>query len=100
MMKKLSRSIAALAVAAVAFSGCAYTFHPERRGNTGGEIAGAPLVGDILWFIPGIIPGVVFLVVDFTSGAIYRSPGEHHAEVRIGQQPTAHVTPSASAQSK
>jgi hypothetical protein len=86
MMKKL---IAALAVAAVTASGCAYTFHPERRGNTGGEIAAAPLVGDILWFIPGIIPGVVFLVVDFTSGAIYRQPGEHH-EVRIGLQPAAH----------
>jgi hypothetical protein len=101
MMKKLSRSIAALAVAAVTASGCAYTFHPERRGNTGGEIAGAPLVGDILWFIPGIIPGVIFLVVDFTSGAIYRGPYHHdEVRVRVGQQPTAHVTTSASAQSK
>lgn len=101
MMKRFSRSVAALAVAAVAFSGCAYTFHPERRGNTGGEIAGAPLVGDILWFIPGIIPGVIFLVVDFTSGAIYRGPYQHdEVRVRVGQQPTAHVTASASAQSK
>ncbi|HEY1547216.1 MAG TPA: hypothetical protein VGG28_05325 [Kofleriaceae bacterium] len=97
MMKKL---IAALTVAAVTASGCAYTFHPERRGNNGGEIAAAPLVGDILWFIPGIIPGVVFLVVDFTSGAIYRQPGEYRHEVRIGQQSTAHAAPSASAQSR
>jgi hypothetical protein len=99
MNNRVSRALAALAVVAMMTS-CAYTFHPERRGNNGGEIAGAPLVGDILWFIPGIIPGVIFLVVDFTSGAIYRSPGEHHAEVRIGQQPTAHAPASAAAQSK
>ncbi len=99
MNNRVSRALAALAVIAMMAS-CAYTFHPERRGNTGGEIAGAPLVGDILWFIPGIIPGVIFLVVDFTSGAIYRTPGEHRTEVRIGQQPTAHAPTSASAQSR
>jgi hypothetical protein len=98
MINRVSPALAALAVVATLTS-CAYTFHPERRGNTGGEIAGAPLVGDILWFIPGILPGVIFLVVDFTSGAIYRQPGEHH-EVRIGQQSTAHTTASASAQSR
>jgi hypothetical protein len=98
MKHRVSRALAALAVVATMTS-CAYTFHPERRGNAGGEIAAGPLVGDILWFIPGIIPGVVFLVVDFTSGAIYRQPGEHRTEVRIGQQSTSHATTSASAQS-
>jgi hypothetical protein len=98
MNNRVSRALAALAVVAMMAS-CAYTFHPERRGNAGGEIAAGPLVGDILWFIPGIIPGVIFLVVDFTSGAIYRQPGEYHHEVRIGQQPTAHMPASASAQS-
>ena len=71
MTSRFSRLIAAVTITTMIAS-CAYTFHPERRGNTGGEIAGGSLVGDLLWLIPGLLPGVVFLVVDFTSGAIYR----------------------------
>jgi hypothetical protein len=68
----MTRSVAAAVLAAtIAASGCAWTFHPERRGNRGGVVDGGPLVGDLLWLIPGILPGVVFLIVDFTSGAIY-----------------------------
>ncbi|CAN5490291.1 hypothetical protein BH11MYX1_BH11MYX1_24800 [soil metagenome] len=26
---------------------------------------------DLLWLIPGVVPGVVFLIVDFTSGGMY-----------------------------
>jgi hypothetical protein len=51
--------------------GCGYILYPERRGNRGGAIDGGTLVMDILWLIPGIIPGVVFLIVDFSSGAMY-----------------------------
>ena len=29
------------------------------------------MVLDLLWLIPGIIPGAVALIVDFSSGAIY-----------------------------
>jgi hypothetical protein len=58
-----------------AYVGCGYILHPERRGNTGGTIDGVTLVLDILWFIPGIIPGVVALAVDFSSGAIYTGGG-------------------------
>ena len=56
---------------------CGYFFHPERRGNEGGDIAGGSLVGDLLWLIPGIVPGVVALVIDFTSGAIYVNGGHY-----------------------
>jgi hypothetical protein len=45
--------------------------HPERRGNSGGTISGATLVMDCLWLLAGVIPGVVFLIVDFSSGAMY-----------------------------
>ncbi|HEY1812592.1 MAG TPA: hypothetical protein VGG74_09625 [Kofleriaceae bacterium] len=97
MQHRVSRAVAAVALAATfATSACAYTFHPERRGNHGGDIAGAPLVGDLLWLIPGIIPGVVFLIVDFTSGAIYRAPYGYHEH--ISARP-ATPPPGATAQS-
>ncbi|HEY4238859.1 MAG TPA: hypothetical protein VGM88_03555 [Kofleriaceae bacterium] len=66
-----STALALTVTTAMSVSGCAWMLHPERRGNTGGAIDGGMLVCDILWFLPGIIPGVVFLIVDFTSGAIY-----------------------------
>jgi hypothetical protein len=59
-----------LAVASTSV-GCGYYLHPERRGNAGGTIDGGDLILDILWLIPGIVPGVIALVVDFSSGAIY-----------------------------
>ena len=34
-------------------------------------IAVVPLVVDILLFIPGVVPGVIALALDFGSGAIY-----------------------------
>jgi hypothetical protein len=96
MQNRVSRAVAAVALAAtLATSACAYTFHPERRGNHS-DIAAAPLVGDLLWLIPGIIPGVVFLIVDFTSGAIYRHPTGYYEH--IGARPTP-PPPSATAQS-
>lgn len=54
-----------------ALSGCATILHPERKGNYKGRIAVGSLILDLLWFIPGLIPGVIALVVDFSSGAIY-----------------------------
>lgn len=52
-------------------SGCATILYPERRGNRSGVIDVGPLVLDVLWFIPGIVPGVIALAVDFSTGAIY-----------------------------
>jgi len=34
-------------------------------------IDAVPLVVDILLFLPGVVPGVIALVLDFGSGAIY-----------------------------
>ena len=52
---------------------CAYILHPERRngGSRGNRLDTLPLVVDILLFLPGVVPGVIALVVDFTTGAIY-----------------------------
>ena len=67
----------AVATSLTVASGCGYFFHPERRGNMGGDIAAGSLIGDLLWLIPGIVPGVVALVIDFTSGAIYVNGGHY-----------------------
>jgi hypothetical protein len=71
----MARTIAAtLFAVALGGSGCGYFLHPERRGNTSNVDAGT-MVMDLLWLIPGILPGVVALAVDFSSGAIYMGHG-------------------------
>jgi hypothetical protein len=54
-------------------TGCATILHPERKGNRSGRIDVGALILDILWFIPGIVPGVIAIAVDFSTGAIYVS---------------------------
>ncbi|MEO8554522.1 MAG: hypothetical protein ABI678_31315, partial [Kofleriaceae bacterium] len=78
-MKNWTRAIALTTLLTVATStvGCGYILYPERRGNNGGTIDGGTLVMDLLWLIPGIVPGVVFLIVDFTSGAMYVGGGRY-----------------------
>jgi len=61
----------AAAVALSVLTACAFISHPERRGNNSLPIAAVPLVVDLLLFIPGVVPGVIALVIDFGSGAIY-----------------------------
>ena len=72
-MKNWTRAIAFSTLLAFGASsvGCGYIVYPERRGNSGGTIDGGTLVMDLLWLLPGIVPGVVFLIVDFSSGAMY-----------------------------
>ncbi len=72
-MRALRHALAVVLIAMMGFSsaGCAYVLHPERRGMHGGYVDGGDLLLDILWLVPGIIPGVVALSVDFGSGAIY-----------------------------
>ncbi len=58
-------------LALVGSTGCGYILHPERRGRGSGTIDGTILIFDLLWLLPGLLPGVVALAVDFTSGGIY-----------------------------
>ncbi|MBU1219735.1 hypothetical protein KKF34_08220 [Myxococcota bacterium] len=67
-------------------AGCAYILHPDRRGGgaKGGQMDTAALVMDILWLIPGLIPGIIALAVDFSTGAIYGSSslGENNSDTK------------------
>ena len=90
MTNRFLRTIAAgtmLTVGTTSIS-CGYILYPERRGNQGGVIDGATMVMDLLWLLPGLIPGVVALIVDFSSGAIYVG-GRRHAELRLS--PDGHL---------
>jgi hypothetical protein len=71
-----SRNLALLLVV-LTTSSCAYFLSPDQRGNRGGTLDAPALAGDILWLIPGIIPGIVALAVDFSSGAVYKNPETH-----------------------
>ena len=62
-------------VAVLGAAGCGWILHPERNGRRGGAVDTQILVFDLLWLIPGLLPGVVFLLVDFTTGCIYGSGG-------------------------
>ena len=53
------------------FSSCGYFLYPERRGQKQGEIDAPVLIMDCAALLLCIIPGVIALAVDFTSGAIY-----------------------------
>ena len=91
MTSRTLRAVAAgtmLAVGATSL-GCGYILHPERRGRQSGSIDGATMVMDLLWLLAGIIPGVVALIVDFSSGAIYA--GGRQAELHLGAD--GHLAP-------
>ncbi len=77
MKSSLVRSAAFTTLLGISASqiGCGYILHPERRGNKGGAISGTTLLMDCLWLLVFIVPGVVFLIVDFTSGAMYVNGG-------------------------
>ena len=75
--RHLQHILAACGVGAL--GGCATILHPEQRGNHGGRLDVGPLILDILWFIPGLVPGIIALVVDFGTGAIYTGHGSADA---------------------
>jgi hypothetical protein len=91
MTKRFLRTVAAgtmLTMGASSIS-CGYILYPERRGNRGGSIDGGTMVMDLLWLLFFLVPGVVALIVDFSSGAIYVGGGHHRAELRLS--PDGHL---------
>jgi hypothetical protein len=77
---------------ALVSSGCGLILYPNRRGRTSGQIDVLVLLIDLLWLLPGLIPGIVCLVVDFTTGCIYmhgerseRGPARHDADGRLAE---------------
>jgi hypothetical protein len=52
--------------------GCAWILYPERRWQENpGPIHVFPLVIDCLLFIPGLVPGIIAIAVDFGTRSIY-----------------------------
>jgi hypothetical protein len=86
-MKRFVRPLAAISSLAMLTS-CARIMHPERVGNKSGSLDTIPLVVDILLFIPGLIPGVIALVIDFTTGAIYVGGGQPTTLSHVGREGT------------
>ena len=69
--------VVALATILVSSSGCGTLLYPARRHAKPSNVLDTRVVIlDCLWFFAGIIPGVVALAVDFTTGAAYFSEGE------------------------
>ncbi len=83
MTRQFLRTVAAGTMLTVGTStvGCGYILYPERRGIQAGTIDTATMVMDLLWLLAGVVPGVVALVVDFSSGGIYISG--RRAELRL-----------------
>jgi len=70
-------------VLVVQLTGCGYLLHPERRGqkvNLGTakrvHIAFNTYLQDLGLMLLGVIPGVIALAVDYSTGCIYLSPKE------------------------
>lgn len=72
---------------ALGASGCGFILYPNRRGRSGGQVDIPVLIIDLLWLLPGLIPGAVCLIVDFTTGCIYRGGGR--AETSSSPSPDA-----------
>ena len=64
------------------FTSCAFFLYPERRGRTAGHVDVPCLILDCAGLLFGILPGVIALAVDFSSGAIYVSTGGERQESR------------------
>lgn len=78
----------AAAALTIASTGCGFILYPERRGRTHGRVDALVLIVDLLWLLPGIIPGVICLAVDFTTGCIYETGGAH-GSIPDGNAPRA-----------
>ncbi len=82
-------------VAFLGFSslGCGYILYPQRRNANarGGQLDVAVVIMDVLWLIPGILPGVFALVWDGIHGSWYVSGSE---SPMLGQnpQPVPHLS--------
>lgn len=73
-------------------AGCGTLLYPERRGQVdpavivhGGALQIDPGVAilDAILFIPGILPGIIAFVVDFSTGAIYL-PSKKTGSIELG----------------
>ncbi|MBE2250119.1 MAG: hypothetical protein IAE78_11265 [Myxococcus sp.] len=88
---RLNRRVVLLGLSGAATSGCGYLLYPGRRGRTGGRIDIPVLIIDLLWLLPGVLPGAICLIVDFVSGCIYEGGGRR----ATSSAPSAHDSRTA-----
>ena len=69
-LKKMLNSVLILIVV-IQVIGCGTLMHPERRGQTSGNIDSRIAILDGIGLLFFIVPGIVAFAVDFTTGAIY-----------------------------
>ena len=74
---------------ALCTASCGWLLYPERKGRSGGRIDTFVLIVDLLWLLPGIVPGAVCLAVDFTTGCIYKRGRSAARTPEGGSQPVA-----------
>ena len=72
LKNKLLVLVTLVAMTAATFN-CGLLMHPERKGHKGDHVDATALVMDCLWLLVGVVPGVVALVVDFSTGGVYES---------------------------
>ena len=68
-----------LVLCAFVFSvtGCGYIMHPERRTEKlSDQIDTTTVIYDCLWLIPGLVPGVIAILVDATNDTWYLTETE------------------------
>ena len=87
-MKHLVKSRALVFLVLAAFvlstSGCATMMYPDRKPEDASDrVDPKPYLLDCLLIIPGIIPGAVALIIDFSNKKIYYSKQDL---VRIGNE--------------
>ena len=73
--------------------GCGTIIYPERRNQTTENVDVGVALLDGLWLLVFIIPGVVALAVDFTTGAIYLPGGTKRASTQ-GEMVVVKVNPA------
>ncbi len=72
-MKKMFGKIVSVAViASMLFAtACGTIMYPERRGQDKGDLDTNIVIGNALFLLLGVIPGVVAFAVDYSTGALY-----------------------------
>jgi hypothetical protein len=64
-------------------NGCGYILYPERKGLRAADLDVPVFVVDLIWLIPGLIPGIICLIVDFTTGCVYEDRGRRSSRASI-----------------
>ena len=74
-MNKIKSLIASLLII-TQLSSCGFIMYPQRRGQAMGEVDWTIASADSIGLLLLILPGVIALSVDISSGAIYLGPHE------------------------